>query len=71
VIPAPGWSGPVKRLGWAVRDAEDNELTAEQHAACPGHVAWVEQDWVHDGQVHDDDLLDEIEVRGRSSPSGC
>jgi hypothetical protein len=54
-----------------VRDAEDNELTAEQHAACTGHVAWVEQDWVHDGQVHDDDLLDEIEVRGRSSPSGC
>ena len=62
MIPAPGWSGPVKRLRWAVRDAEDNELTAEQHAACTGHVAWVEQDWVHDGQVHDDDLLDEIDL---------
>ena len=64
VIDAPGWSGPAKRLGWAVRDAEDNELTAEQHAACPGHVAWVEQDWVNvaaDGQVYDDDTLDAMD----------
>ena len=58
VIPAPAWTDLAKRIGWAVRDAEDNELTAEQHASCPGHVAWVEQDWVNvaaDGQVYDDD----------------
>jgi hypothetical protein len=43
------------------RDADDNELTAEQHAARRGHVAWVVQDWVDvaaDGQVYDDDMLD-------------
>jgi len=69
VIDAPAWSGPTKRLGWAVRDAEGRDLMAEQHTACPGHVAWVEQDWVNvaaDGQVYDDDLdaMDEVQCPG-------
>jgi hypothetical protein len=64
MIEAPGCSGAAKSLGWQVCDAEGNELTAEQHAACPGHVGWVVQDWVTvdvEGRVYTGDELDALD----------
>jgi hypothetical protein len=70
VIEAPGWSGAAKALGWQVCDAEGSELTAEQHAACPGHVGWVVQDWVTvdaEGRVYTDDEIDALDAAADDS----
>jgi len=39
----PGPRPPSRRSGRPHR----HEISAEAHVICPGHVAWVEQDWVN------------------------
>jgi ParB family transcriptional regulator, chromosome partitioning protein len=53
VIDRPRWSDPttpLERLG-----TDDDPLTPEAHASCPGHVAWVDEDRIYYEPDEDDD----------------
>jgi ParB family chromosome partitioning protein len=73
VIEQPRWADTTKRLQRL--GTKDDALTPEEHATCPGHVAWVEEDWVRPDDAADDDELDEddnvltyVAVYGCSDP---
>jgi ParB family transcriptional regulator, chromosome partitioning protein len=53
VIDRPGWGDSVRHL--ASLSTDDNPLTVETHASCPGHAAYVAEVWSGD----DDDEHDE------------
>jgi ParB family transcriptional regulator, chromosome partitioning protein len=59
VVDRPGWDATTKPLDYLV-DAETGEkVTAENHAGCPGHVAWLASEWVYvdaDGNEIPEDL---------------
>jgi len=59
VIERPRWTDPAKpleRLG-----TSDEPLTPEAHATCPGHVAWIDEEWVQSDRAEaaDDDQNDD------------
>jgi ParB family chromosome partitioning protein len=47
VIERPGHSAPAKALrNIKANDEATEALSVETHAECPGHVAWIENNWV-------------------------
>jgi ParB family chromosome partitioning protein len=71
VIDQPRWIDPAKPLGRL--GTSDDPLALETHASCPGHVAWIEEDWItHEPDEDDDDYTYErtyVVVYGCSDPA--
>ena len=71
VIDRPRWIDTAKRLEQL--GVNDDPLTPEAHASCPGHVAWVEEDRIYYEREEDDDDYDYedvyVTVYGCSDPA--
>jgi ParB family transcriptional regulator, chromosome partitioning protein len=77
---APLWSDTTTPLA-RLRDDDGERIAVEAHATCPGHVAWVEQEWVEvladgrmvepDGEYTDDELDGVKEERRWVAEFGC
>jgi ParB family transcriptional regulator, chromosome partitioning protein len=44
IIGRPRWTEPTQPLKRLATD--DASLTPEAHASCPGHVAWIDEEWI-------------------------
>jgi len=54
VVERPGWDNKtIKRLADLTHD--DEPLTEDNHAACPGHAAYLDNKWIYPDEHHDQD----------------
>jgi len=68
VVERPEWNGPAVRLDCLVHDGE--RLTPDAHRSCPGHAAFVTQEWVYPDDSNDGDDSGDGDGDGEDPISG-
>lgn len=71
IIDTPTWGQQPQAL-IRLTTLKGQDVTVEQHAACPGHVVWADEDWAYfraDGTViEDQDEIDKLDEQ--DEPAG-
>lgn len=81
VVERPSWTDDTKPLDHHLLWTDENCRTSEAHSTCPGHVVWVDQEWVEvlpdgrlvepDGEYSDEELAKVTEERRWVPEFGC